>query len=253
MFSESIQTLLLQILQEYRTILGTSLTGLYLHGSLAFGCFRWDTGDIDFIAVTEEEPSQEQKEALIRALLRLTPQAPPKGLEMSVVLEKDCRCFTHPTPFVLHFSNSHLDACYSDLPRYCQTMRGTDPDLAAHFTVLRETGITLYGPPVRSLFAPVPEAAYWDSLRCDIQSAAQDILTSPVYVTLNLCRVLAWAQEKRVLSKEQGGRWGLARLPERFAPVIQSALSAYTGQPAAPADSTEAVSFARYMLQRLKF
>ena len=44
---------------------------------------------------------------------------------------------------------------------------------------------------------------------------------------LNLCRVLAYRREKQVLSKEQGGRWGLRNLPAAYSPVIAAALEQY--------------------------
>lgn len=35
----------------YTDALGENLVGLYVHGSLAFGCFEWARSDVDFIAV----------------------------------------------------------------------------------------------------------------------------------------------------------------------------------------------------------
>ena len=59
--------------------------------------------DLDFIAVTERPPTQEQKEHLIVALLQLEREAPAKGLEMSVALLRDCRglCLPHALPAAL--------------------------------------------------------------------------------------------------------------------------------------------------------
>ena len=39
------------IARSYAAILGDGLTGIYVHGSLAFGCFCWQTSDIDFIVI----------------------------------------------------------------------------------------------------------------------------------------------------------------------------------------------------------
>lgn len=43
---QALHGLLKAIVREYRRILGSSLAGIYLHGSAAFGCFRWQTSDI---------------------------------------------------------------------------------------------------------------------------------------------------------------------------------------------------------------
>ncbi|MBQ2953851.1 MAG: DUF4111 domain-containing protein [Clostridia bacterium] len=220
-------TLLHRVCDAYRAILGNKLTGFYVHGSIAFGCFTWETGDIDFLCVADAPLTQAEKEALIRTLLELTPDAPPKGLEMSVVLAEHCARFTHPTPFELHFSNAHKARAEADLTAYCREMNGIDPDLAAHFTVLHHVGFPLYGPPVAQVFAPVPRACYVDSILADVACAEADIHQNPVYFTLNLCRVLAFLTDGAILSKAQGGQWGLRHLPQAFHPLLQDALAAY--------------------------
>ena len=88
--------LLDQIKNAYQQILGDTLTGIYVQGSLAFSCFRFECSDIDFLVVTEVEPTLEQKEAMIQSILDLNPLAPPKGFEMSVILKEDCQHFHHP-------------------------------------------------------------------------------------------------------------------------------------------------------------
>lgn len=242
--------LLNRICDEYRAILGSKLTGIYLHGSLAFGCFTWATGDIDFLVVVEEPLAQSEKESLIRVLLDMTPDAPPKGFEMSVVLRKDCAPVVHPVPFELHFSNAHKARAEADLSAYCRDMHGTDPDLAAHFTVVRAVGQTLYGPPVDVVFGEVPRGAYVDSILSDVENAEADIADNSVYCTLNLCRVLAYLTDGLMLSKQQGGQWGLTHLPEAYHPLLRSALAAYAGAefPAI----TGVAAFAAEMLRRIR-
>ena len=55
---EQLQTACLEILAE-------NLLGIYVHGSLAFGCFHWEISDIDVLLVTEQPPLQAEKEALL--------------------------------------------------------------------------------------------------------------------------------------------------------------------------------------------
>ncbi|MFR2591445.1 MAG: aminoglycoside adenylyltransferase domain-containing protein [Ruthenibacterium lactatiformans] len=200
-----VRILLHRIAAACRNTLGDTLAGVYVHGSLAFGCFCWTQSDIDFLVAVRRPLSQTQKEALLRALLALEPDAPSKGLEVSAVLEAYCRAFIHPTPYELHYSPMHRARCLRDLPAYCAEMHGADPDLAAHFTVARAVGLTLWGPPAESMFGPVPRAAYLDSIRQDVGTACSDILRTPASTTLNLCRTLAFAQEGLVLSKNKAG------------------------------------------------
>lgn len=230
--------LLEEIKTAYQTILGSKLTGIYVHGSIAFGCFRWDTSDIDFLAVVHAPLTQPEKEALISKLLALDPFAPPKGFEMSVVTESVCAPFRYPTPFELHYSNTHKQRCRDNLAEYCRTMNGTDPDLAAHFTVLRKAGIVLWGKPIADVFAEVPKADYLDSILGDVRDAGTEISGDPVYYILNLCRVLAYLKDGQVLSKAQGGAWGVQNLDGTYTALIRSALNTYQGK--APFHAEEA-------------
>lgn len=241
------------IARSYAAILGDGLTGIYVHGSLAFGCFCWQTSDIDFIVVTDAPPQQWQKQEMIAQLLRLDAAAPAKGFEMSVVRRQDCLHFVYPTPFSLHYSNTHKAGYEKDLPGYCAQMQGVDKDLAAHFTVIRHVGVTWLGVDKKEVFAPVPPEDYLDSIREDIANAQRDILQNPVYVVLNLCRVLAYVQEGLVLSKQQGAVWGMEHLPGVYRGVIAAALRRYEGGPAAGelTDAGALASFARDMLGRL--
>lgn len=243
------EELLKKISAAFQAILGNKLTGIYVHGSIPFGCFRWEVSDIDFLVVVSAPPEQDEKEKLIRVLLDLDPEAPPKGLEMSVVLDSVCKPFCYPTPFELHFSNAHKAWFRADVTEYCRTMHGTDPDLAAHLMVIQRVGTVLCGKAIETVFDPVPRADYLDSIRKDIGDALEGILKNPIYYILNLCRVLAYAEEELVLSKEQGGVWGIEKLGN---PIIRSALAAYTGKGAFQADEAALTSFADRMLKRIQ-
>ena len=239
--------LLQQIKNAYLVVLGDTLSGFYVHGSLAFGCFSWERGDLDFLVVVSKEPTWEQKQALIQILLDLDDKAPQKGFEMSVVTEDAVKTFVYPTPYVLHYSNAWRDAYRTDLAGTCRRLRGTDPDLAAHITVTRAVGYALYGKPIDEVFAPVPAADYLDSITLDIENAKEDIGENPVYVTLNLCRVLGFLRDGAVLSKESGGLWGLANLPAEFVPFVAGALAYYRDGDALDYDRETGQRFAEYM------
>lgn len=244
--------LLDQIKHTYQSILGSKLTGIYIHGSIAFGCFRWDVSDIDFLVVVRSPLELPEKEALISELLALDASAPPKGFEMSVVLEDVCTPFFYPTPFELHFSNSHKGRCLENLTEYCRTMNGTDKDLAAHFTVLRHNGLVLCGNPIPEVFTEIPRAYYLDSILWDTADAAENIFRDPVYCTLNLCRVLAYLEDEKVLSKEQGGLWGIQHLDAMHGQIIRSALDSYRTGSEFYAGTDALRSFAEQMLRYIE-
>jgi len=243
-------TLLKRITSEYTKILAKKLVGIYLHGSLAFGCYNRAVSDIDFLVVVNSPLTQAEKEALITVLLSLDSCAPKKGFEMSVILDSVCSPFIYPTPYELHFSNAYRAEFSRSLSETCAAMHGTDRDLAAHITVINSVGITLCGKDAREVFTEVPREYFLDSIRADIADAAVEIQTSPVYCALNLCRVLAFTEENLILSKRDGGLWALPLLPQQFHTVVSSVLYSYErGMPfECRASLTE---FAEYMLRRI--
>lgn len=240
-----------KVANEYYKILGNNLIGIYVHGSIAFGCFNPNKSDIDFIVVVDNIPTIEEKEKLIKTLLYLSEEAPIKGYEMSVVLSKFCKEFMYPTPFELHYSITHLQKCQNNLREYCSSMNGTDKDLAAHFTVIKKVGYNIFGKPIIEVFGDVPKENYLDSIKGDIENATNDISVNGIYVILNLCRVLAYKNEGLILSKVQGGLWGKENLPKEFRVLILKALNSYNSQTDEIFDREVSLKFSKYMLKNI--
>ena len=235
-----------------REILKENLLGVYLHGSAVMGCYRPDKSDLDFLAVVREDMTDADKRAFMDSVIMLDAAGPAKGIEMSVVTRDVCNPVVYPTPFILHYSRMHTEWYRRDPEDYIRKMNGTDRDLAAHFTVIRERGKCLYGLPVREVFSKVPEQDYLDALWDDISGAEEEITENPMYLILNLARVLAYLQEKKVLSKKEGGEWGLEKLPEEYRGMIRSALREYTEGAGGQYDAEEAKRYAAYMLERIR-
>ncbi len=234
-----------------KQILKDGLVGVYLHGSAAMGCFNPQKSDIDLITVVSRPLSGPVKRAYMDMAAELSALGPAKGIEMSVVTRDVCMPFVYPTPFELHFSVGHLERYKADPEAYIRDMRGTDKDLAAHFTVINARGRCLFGAPIKDVFAPVPRADYMDALWYDVSEAPGQIAEDTMYLTLNLARVLAFREEGRVLSKREGGEWALSRLPAAYHPLIRDALEEYTEGASVAYDETLAVNYAEYMLKRI--
>lgn len=216
--------------EESKRILVDNLVGVYLHGSAVMGCFNPEKSDVDLLVVVNEEPTDTVKHAFLDMVVSLNENGPAKGIEMSVVRRGVCKPFVYPTPFELHFSKMHLDWYRSNPEDYIAKMKGTDRDLAAHITVIRARGVCLCGAPIDEVFGEVPKQDYIDSLWHDIADAEDDIAEDTMYLTLNLARVLAWQQDGSVLSKKEGGEWGLKNLPEKYHGLLREALSEYRGE-----------------------
>jgi len=214
------------------------------------GCFNPAKSDIDLLYLVSSPPTPARKLAFLNALLPLNEAGPAKGVELSVVEEKWCRPFTHPLPYLFHFSPAHLGRIREDPAGYVETMTGTDRDLAAHCAVLERYSRVLYGPPISEVFGPVSPGDYRDSILWDLEDAPTLMARDPLYATLNLCRALAFFRAGLCLSKRDGALWGLEHLPEEFHPLLRHALACYSSTEELP-PSDLALSFATYALGEL--
>ena len=241
-----------EFVNRSKDILKENLVGIYLHGSSVMGCFNPEKSDIDLIIVVDDKMSDITKKAYMDMVVKLNSYAPAKGIEMSIVRKEVCDPFVYPTPFELHFSAMHLK-WYKDNPEdYILKMNGTDKDLAAHFTIIGKRGKCLFGLPIEDVFAVVPKADYLDSIWNDIVEAPEEITGNTMYLTLNLARVLAFAKDGLVLSKKEGGEWGLKNVPEEYHSLIEDALSEYGSSVVPQYDMELAVEYAEYMIQSIK-
>jgi predicted nucleotidyltransferase len=212
--------------------LRANLVGVYLHGSLAMGGFNPARSDIDLLIVTQRPLSPDEKRAFAR--ITLDADLHPRPLELSVLSMPALHPWGHPTRFEFHYSDDWraklLKAMEDGVWRIWPP---TDPDLAAHITITRHRGICLVGQPVADIFPDVPRADYLDSILADFDFARERLTDNPVYAVLNFSRIYIYLLEDRITSKDEGGEWALAHLPE-YAPLILAALHVYrTDEPVA--------------------
>lgn len=248
---EPIKNLVLKIVENYRSILGDNLTGVYLHGSLAMGCFNPQRSDIDILAMTNESLSVETKKKIIEFLFSIKDKAPTKGIEMSIVLERYVRDYVYPTPFELHYSPA-WDKKYRD-GEVDFLEEKTDEDLVAHAMITRERGVCLFGKPVSEVFGKVPQDYYRQSLLSDARWMLERLKTEdPVYIVLNFCRILAFTKDGFITSKKEGGQWGLGNLSERYRILISQSMQVYSGmRDEEHLDTRSLASFIQYMKREL--
>ena len=245
-------TLLRRFVAQSKTILREKLVGIYLHGSAVMGCFNPAKSDIDLLVVVNDPIPDAVKKAYMDMVVELNAYAPAKGIEMSIVTRDVCSPFVYPTPFDLHFSVAHINWYRNDPEDYVRKMKGTDADLAAHFTIIAKRGKCLYGLPITETFAEVPHQNYMDSIWEDIEEAEEDITDNTMYITLNLARVLAYQKEGLVLSKKEVGLWALQNIPGEFHSLVRDALGEYEHDLEIGYDMVLARRFAQYMLQQIR-
>ena len=232
-------------------ILKTNLVGVYLHGSLAMGCFNSESSDIDILIVVDKDISFAEKRKLIDIVLEMPNRGINNDFEISVMLEEDTKHFKYPTPFLLHYSSLYKERYINDSEFTCGD--GVDPDLASHITILTNRGFCLFGKPINEVFERIHKKYYIDSIINDIKSAKDGIGDSPVYYVLNLCRFLYFLREGAVSSKMEGGEWGFANLPILFRDTIKTALLGYQDKRSIQQlEQSKLVEFAEFMLKEIE-
>lgn len=210
-----------------RSILGEDLAGVYLHGSLAMGCFNPLLSDLDFVVLSEQRLTQEDVRQFGEMMLSLSNM--PYPIEMSVLAHTEINPWQHPSPFEYHYSEAWRERQVNALNDEALRQPPTDDDLAAHLVIARERGVTLYGEAVRQALPEVPTEDYLDSLLGDFDESKARIVENPVYGVLNFCRVYWFLAKSAIASKDEAGEWAQTYLPEEYRPIVAKALRAYRG------------------------
>ena len=247
-----LENLTTNFVMQSQKILGDNLVGIYLHGSAVMGCFNEKKSDIDLLIVVNTVVPDEIKRHFMDMVMELNACAPEKGIELSIVRKDVCKPFIYPTPFELHFSVTHLQWYKTNPSDYIDRMNGIDKDLAAHFTIIYHRGKCLYGKDIKDVFENVSREFYFDSIWNDIGNAVEEIITYPTYMILNLCRVLAYKKDELILSKREGGNWGIDNLPEKYHYLISCALDEYSSDKLIKWDEKCTRDYATYMLDQIK-
>jgi Domain of unknown function (DUF4111)/Nucleotidyltransferase domain len=249
-----LNALLFKFLEDAGRILERNLVGLYLTGSFALGDFDADS-DVDFLVVTETDPSAVQESA-IRAMHRdlydlETPWA--KHLEGSYI-RADLLRQPDPqrTPLL------YLDNTARELERsaHCN-------NLVMRWT-LREHGVALSGPDPKTLLSSIVPQELRLEVAKDMQHWAAQLLAKPellgnrwrqAFAVVSYCRMLYTLRTGTIISKLGAVRWGIAALDGRWSGLIERAWaerpnpSLKSRQIANPEDAKETVEFIRYALE----
>lgn len=231
-----------QLAGDIERIVGADLVGIYLHGSLALGCFNPARSDVDLLVVTRERMSSETRRAV--ADLMLASSGNPYPIEISFLTLDQLRPWRYPTPFDFHFGESHRQALEDDLRRGQVTrVASTDWDLAGHVGLLHARGEV--GAPIDAAFPPIPEADFRDSILRDFEWIRRPgtRMGGRIYGVLNACRVFAWLRGRGIVSKAEAGDWALGVVSPELRPTLRKAVAAYRQGGDEPCTEEEARRF----------
>ncbi len=236
-----------ELLSSAQAILGDYFVGLYLYGSLASGDFDPLRSDIDFVVVTTDQLPEE----LIPALEKMHARLAASGLKWAPKLEG-----TYIPQTALRRYDPNAAPCPS-LNEGRFFLARHESDWVIQRYILREHGVAVAGPPIRSMIDPVQPDEIRQGVRGVLRGWWTSMLDNPswlrdgeyqAYAVLTMCRALYTFHHGTIASKPVSARWAQAELDQPWATVIEWAV---TWQRADRSDHLrETLDFIRYTLGR---
>jgi predicted nucleotidyltransferase len=242
-----VREVLRETLSSVHTILQGNLIGIYLYGSLPMECFHPRSSDIDVILVVKERPSKEQRKKIIEYLKGACSK--DRRIELSIIRADAVENPQYPMMVDLHYE--HWGNVFEN---------EKDKEILSNLYTTRERGFCVWGKPINELFSRIPAQYHLRSVIEDIEHTRRYLhekperigYNVPVYWILGSCRILAFIREEKVLSKLEGGDWGLAHLPRKYHSLIEQAVSSYQGKKKNCVwNPNELEAFADYMMERI--
>lgn len=230
-----------------RDALADNFVGLYLGGSLALGGFDPATSDVDIVIVTERPVS----DAEFAALAMLHTRIPPRGnafgriYEVSYVDRAALQRFAdgerrHPT-------------VGADWPF---TRAGHPENFIIERWIVREHGITVYGPEPETLIDPItPDelraavVALFRTWRAEWSENPPELFATRHYQAFaveTVCRAHFTFRTGGISTKTEAAQWALRELPEPWRSLVAWSRGNRTDETADPARLPDIGKFIRW-------
>ena len=182
-----------------RFALGSDLVAVYLYGSAVVGGFVTDVSDIDLLVVTQRDLDAAVAERLEAFHSEFVGRHPDWDDRLELVyVGQDT---------LAHFrAGGGLGVISPGEPFHLRD--GVDL-WTSNFYLVRETGVTLFGPPPATTIPPVS----WTDFLTEIRRYAEEVRSrnlrnatpgNRAYCVLTMCRALATIRNDRPCSKQEG-------------------------------------------------
>jgi predicted nucleotidyltransferase len=217
-----VDALLEVLLASLRRVLGDKLIGLYVFGSLAVGDFDVGISDVDLVAALDDYATGEDLDALAQMHTDIVTELPTWAdrVEVAYIPLAELRVYNpdYEQPRVSPGEPFHVGRVGSDWVR--------------NRAVVRDHGITVFGPDPATLIDPVSRAELLANVRDNaimwrhkLRDEPPERLGGRAYAVLTLCRLLYGRRHDAALaSKRVAAEWTMAVLPEHSA-LIDRALA----------------------------
>jgi predicted nucleotidyltransferase len=215
-----------RLVEGLEEIFGDRLAGVYLHGSIALGCYG-PHSDVDVLVAIRRPSTPEERHRLGELCLGVSRASWDDAhclLELDVVVAAEP--WRYPPPLEFHYGESLREAFDRGDPKPWGTDTWTD--LACALTIAHTAGVVLAGD--ADVLSQVPREHYRAAIEVDRQWCLDHLETHRLHVVLSQPRVWAGLATADVPSKASAAEWALPRLPEELRPVLRHALAVYRGE-----------------------
>lgn len=208
------------LLSQMQSILGDKLVGLYLYGSLASGDFDDSVSDIDLLAALADDLTDEdfaQLDAVHNQLVHNHPERQDR-IEIAYLSRHGLHTFkTQASPIGIISPGEPFHIIQAG------------HDWSVNWYMVREIGVTLFGPPPTDIIEPISQTEFVQVIRWHMAAWREwitDIERRPAqaYAIITMCRGLYTIRNGKQVSKLQAAVWANTQLPE-WASLIDKALA----------------------------
>lgn len=219
---KELNSVLSELVSGIQQLLGDELIGTYLQGSFAVGDFD-EHSDVDFVMVIQEELKTDQVNAL--------QGMHGKIFELASQWAHHLEGSYFPSNTLRQASLKGTDLWYLDNGARTLIRSSHCNSLLVRW-VVREQGVTLCGPPPKTLVDAIPEVSLISEIFETLIHWGQQILDNPSpfrnrfyqgFIVLSYCRMLHDILTGHPGSKRQGAEWAKKNLDPKWAGLIDRA------------------------------
>jgi predicted nucleotidyltransferase len=225
---QEIDPFLTTLLAEIQAQLSANLVGVYLRGSLVMGDFRPESSDIDLLAVTEQLVSDAEfaRLAALHSLISQSDHPFAQRLEITYIDRAGLRRYQPGRRFPTLGQGEG------------ETLQWTEhlSNWVLERWMVREHGISLFGPPPKTLIDPIEAEEFYGVVRARLQDWvewASDIndpewhwpRSHKAYVVETMCRALYTLAHGEIGSKPHSAAWARQTLPEPWRSLVERSQS----------------------------
>ena len=213
------------LLTNTKNILQDQFIGMYLFGSLAIGDFD-QFSDIDVLIATDGSISEDLFSKLKAMHTKMAKTDSPWAVQQEVSYIPQNALLRFDRPNIIH---PHLDRGAGEVLH----MMAHESDWIVQRHILRERGVIVAGPDLKSLIDPVSPNELRQSVIDALPLWIDPILEDPTQIkkrgyqsfcVLSLCRMLYTLQNKAILSKPNAAKWAMDNLDSKWQPLIARAI-----------------------------